>query len=83
MLFKDNSINRITERNTITRYTTFYLGKPSRGRKPNKNYLNIDCQYKAKTKTKVQNNKEYPRLSMRLSLLLVISTTSKIYTLVE
>jgi hypothetical protein len=33
---------RITERNTITRYTTFYPGKPSWGRKPNKKFLNID-----------------------------------------
>jgi hypothetical protein len=41
---------RIIERNTITRYTTFYLGKPSWGRKPRKNFLNID---RPKTKQKI------------------------------
>jgi hypothetical protein len=35
----NNSISRITERNKITRYTTFYPGKPSWGRKPSKNFL--------------------------------------------
>jgi hypothetical protein len=39
MHFQNNSIKRITERNTITRYTTFYPGKPLRGTKPNKNFL--------------------------------------------
>jgi hypothetical protein len=52
MHFQINSIKRITERNTITRYATFYPGKLSWGRKPNKTSSIIDCQYNAKTKTK-------------------------------
>jgi hypothetical protein len=51
-LLDNNSISRITERNTITRYTAFYPAKPSWGRKPNKNFLNIDFQYNAKIKDK-------------------------------
>jgi hypothetical protein len=56
MLFIDNRKNGITERNTIIRYITFYLDKPSWGRKPNKNFLNIDFQYNSKIKTKTLEN---------------------------
>jgi hypothetical protein len=52
MHFQNNNIKRITERNTITRNTKFYPGKPSWGRKPRKNSSIIDYQYNAKTKTK-------------------------------
>jgi hypothetical protein len=52
MHFQNNSIKRITERNTITRYAPFYLGKPSWGKNPAKPSAIIDCQYNAKTKTK-------------------------------
>jgi hypothetical protein len=52
MNFQNNNIKMIIERNRITRYTTFYLGKPSWGRKPNKTSSIIDCQYNAKAKTK-------------------------------
>ena len=52
MHFQNNSIKRITKRNTITRYTAFYPRKPSWGRNPAKTYSIIDCQYNAKTKTK-------------------------------
>ena len=37
-------------------YTTFYLKKPSWGRKPNKNILNIDFQYNAKIKDQTTKN---------------------------
>jgi hypothetical protein len=37
-----------------------YPGKPSWGIKPNKNFLNIDSQYNAKTIN--QNTREYPTM---------------------
>ena len=40
---------------------SIYPGKPSWGRKPNKNFLNIDSQYNANTIN--QNTREYPTLS--------------------
>jgi hypothetical protein len=52
MHFQNNNIKRIIERNTITRYTTFYPGKPSWGRKPIKTSSIIDFQDNAKTNTK-------------------------------
>jgi hypothetical protein len=52
MHFQNNGIKRIIERNTITRYTTFYPRKPSWGRKPKKTSSIIDFQYNAKIKTK-------------------------------
>jgi hypothetical protein len=52
MHFQNNGIKRITERNTITMYTTFYPGKPSWGRKPKKTLSIIDCQYNANIKKK-------------------------------
>jgi hypothetical protein len=50
--FQNNNIKMITERNLITRYATFYLGKPSWGRKRSKNSPIIDFQYNANTKAK-------------------------------
>jgi hypothetical protein len=41
------TIYKITEKCTITRHI-IYPGKPSWGRKPSKNFLNIDSQYNAK-----------------------------------
>jgi hypothetical protein len=38
-LLDNNSIGRITERNTITRYTTFILGNPHGGENPAKTSL--------------------------------------------
>jgi hypothetical protein len=38
-LLDNNSICRITERNTITRYTTFILGNPHGGENPTKTSL--------------------------------------------
>jgi hypothetical protein len=52
MHFQNNSIKRITERNTITRYTAFILRNPHGGENPTKTSSIIDCQYNAKTKTK-------------------------------
>jgi hypothetical protein len=52
MHFQNNNIKRITERNTITRYTKFYPGKPSWGRNPLKTSSIIYFQYNSKTKTK-------------------------------
>jgi hypothetical protein len=53
MHFQNNNIKRIIERKTITRDTTFYPGKPSWGRKPNKTSSIIDCQCNAKTVRKI------------------------------
>ena len=52
MDFQNNNIKRITERNTITRYTTFNLGNPHGGENPTKTSSIIYFQYNAKTKTK-------------------------------
>jgi hypothetical protein len=38
-LLDNNSIDRITEKNTITRYTTFILGNPHGGENPTKTSL--------------------------------------------
>ena len=38
-LLDNNSIGRITERNTITRYTTFIMGNPHGGENPTKTSL--------------------------------------------
>ena len=39
MHFQNNNIKRITERNTITRYTTFILRNPHGGENPTKTSL--------------------------------------------
>jgi hypothetical protein len=39
ILLDNNSISRITERNTITRYTAFILGNPHGGENPTKTSL--------------------------------------------
>ena len=39
ILLDNKSISKITERNTITRYTTFILGNPHRGENPAKTSL--------------------------------------------
>jgi hypothetical protein len=52
----------------------FFLGNPHGEENPEKNSSIIDFQYNAKTKD--QNTKEYPRLSMRLSLLLLAIAAS-------
>ena len=48
--YYNNNIKRITERNIITRYTTFYHEKTVKG-KTQQNFLNIDYWY-AMTKEK-------------------------------
>jgi hypothetical protein len=53
MHFQNNNIKRIIERNTITRYATFYPGKPNGGENPEKTSSIIDCQYNTKNKTKI------------------------------
>jgi hypothetical protein len=66
----------IIERNTITRYTTFYPGKTSWGRKPSKNFINIDRPkikqnilfYSFTRKSSAPLNQEIPRDRPKTSL---------------
>jgi hypothetical protein len=44
----NHNIDRITEKYTITRDTSFILGNLHGGKNPSKNFLNIDSQYNAK-----------------------------------
>jgi hypothetical protein len=54
-----NSISRIIQKIHNHKVHNIYPGKPSWGRKPIKNFLNIDCQYNAKIKDQTQKNVQH------------------------